>query len=588
MSQVASEQGHETIPFICKVMKDKYLPNEENHQTSLFGNIEQSADELLFDRIVCNLTELPKTNPHFYVLSQLNNFKNQIKKNGWIVLLSNQKLFVPSQSEKIEQFLKDYKINAQFTLEDLIGKGEIAQFIYVLSVRQKTEESKELVFKMKRELKEACHSFHFSGELSRFNKFQLFTNELVNFFKEKSSQTATYYQKNLDAKLNFDYHIDAIVEGKLLSSTTKDSGTRIHSNFFKNLYHSCIGLENFFNIEQIDSSEEKKIYSNEILGIKTNAIHFPLILIVNATENTNIKLELIPGEYYQAKLQQYGTAYYSYFGLNQKINDINLNAFREYFCSPIGHQVIQLQLNEVQTKLKAKVKSLLIPKFFLNTQFIKNDQMKYLEAFLISKEDLLSLTSFEIEEKFNSAFIDAKNSLPAFSWHILGLMAYFNVNLKNIINDGFHKQTHKNCFSNPRVISELVKLPSTNIYPKNNDIYVEFKSSEVATLHSALTNLTLKNDLDNQSASLILSSSNKETVILHSHPVMISFVKYVLENAYGHKISDIITQLKVPSISDMETLFQNHDNLENVLNSLNEKTEQFIAHIFNSSLFKNN
>lgn len=587
LSKIAVEQGHETIPFICKVMKEKYQTSDEAHQASFFQNA-QGLQETLYDRIVLNLTDLPKTNPHFYVIQQIMNLKSSLKNEGRIILMTNQKIFVPSQSEKVQQLLKDFKIECQFSLEDLRGKGELAQFIFLLTKRELPSNfgPKDLTFKAPRELKETCHSFILSGELTRFNKFHLFVDELKTFIKEKSSHTSSFHQRDIESKLNFDYHIDAIISGKLVSSTTKDSSNpKIHSNFFRNLYNSCIALEKFFHIEQIDPQAHlaKPAISSELLGIKAFKTKYPLILIVNASSASNIKLELLDGEQYQAKLEAYGTAFFSYFGLTQKVTDINLNVFREYFQSSVGNQVIQLQLSDVQTKLKAKLKSLLIPRFFLQTQFIPTSELGVIQLLVADKNKLLSKTPDSLMLEYEKAITHLESLQREYSWHALGLLSYFNVTVSNILNEGFEKSLNRYNFTNPLISSELLKLKTGAIYPKNNDVYIEFMTASTEELHAPLTQVIQK--IENEdSATLILKSEQNEIVTMHSRPAMIAFIKFILDSALNYKIADIITSLKVPSLQEMENILNNYSFLENTLTEIKTKNEFYIASLLNSSI----
>lgn len=589
LSKIAAEQGYETVPFICKVMKEKYQTSEDTHQASFFQTTA-GHQETLYDRVILNLTDLPKTNPHFYVIQQIASFKPMLKNEGRIILMTNQKLFVPSQSEKVEQLLKDFKIECQFTLEDLRGKGELAQFIFVLTKRElKTKEKNTLTFKAPRELKETCHSFILSGELTRFNKFHLFIDELKTFIKEKSAHTSAFYQREVENKLNFDYHIDAIVEGKLVSSSTKDSTPKMHSNFFKSLFNSCLGLENFFHIEQIDPQAQmnRPAISSELLGIKALKPKYPLILIVNASSATNIKLELLDGELYQAKLEAYGTAYYSYFGLTQKVKDINLNVFREYFQSNIGHQVVQLQLSDVQSKLKAKLKSLLIPRFFLQTKVIPTPDLGVLQFYVTEKESLLSKAPENVARDFERAMRRAEVFQTDYPWHVLGLLSYFNVTVSNILSEGFEKSLNKYNFTNPLILSPLLQLKTESIYPKNNDVYIEFVTASTQELHGPLTSIVHKVESE-ESATLTLKSNKNDIVVMHSRPTMIAFLKFILDSGMGHKISDVVTTLKVPSLVEMENILSNYSVLETTLSDIKTKNEHFISSLLNSSIHAQN
>ena len=108
-------------------------------------------------------------------------------------------------------------------------------------------------------------------------------------------------------------------------------------------------------------------------------------------------MELISGDSYKAEVEKYGTAFFQYFGLMPKRPDLNINVFREYFKSDIGHQILQISLNGGLTKVKSKLRALLIPKFFFeNSQFPEGflDQFNVLKT---SKEDILETHPNDLE-----------------------------------------------------------------------------------------------------------------------------------------------------------------------------------------------
>ena len=183
-----------------------------------------------------------------------------LKKDGMIFVFSNQKLFVPSHSDRVEQLLRDFKLEACFNLEELKGKGEIAHFIYVLTKRGAAPGISKHFFEVNKKVKESCLSFEFKGILSRFNKFNKLVEELQHFTRHKNAVTTPIYLNEIERDLSFEFHQDAIIEGKLVSSvSTKENGHLPHPSFFKNLTkenHNDF-KEELFNIFPIDELYER-------------------------------------------------------------------------------------------------------------------------------------------------------------------------------------------------------------------------------------------------------------------------------------------------------------------------------------------
>ena len=287
LNRMAVIHHYEIVPFICKIMKEKQnSPSLGSHYQSSFFDLGGVPVESTYDRIVLNITDLPKTNPHHFLLQQIYAQRNLLKNDSYLYVFTNQNLFVPSSSEKVDQLLKEFKLEAIFNLENLKGKGEIAQFIYVFSPRILERIKPTRLLEVNRATKESCLSFEFKGNLVRFNKFNKFVVEFSSFVKTKSTPV---YSEKIDDDLSFDFHQDAVLEGKLVSNSSgKDKGQMAHPSFFKNLTKSCITLENFFQLELITHSEiynEKNDITSELLGLTIDPLkQYPLLLIVNQSD----------------------------------------------------------------------------------------------------------------------------------------------------------------------------------------------------------------------------------------------------------------------------------------------------------------
>ncbi|MBC7428431.1 MAG: hypothetical protein H7336_07465 [Bacteriovorax sp.] len=589
LTRVGAEHKYEIIPFICKIMREKYKhsPDDRIGQASFFNLGELPSSDTLYNRIVLNLTELPKTNPHHFLIQQILAQKPLMKKDAVVYVFTNQKLFVPSHSDRVEQLLKDFKVEAQLNMEELKGKGEIAHFAYILTRRTVDDVHNKHLFNVSRKVKESCLSFEFKGNLTRFNKFNKLVEELQTFMKHKNPVTTPIFVTEIEKDIHFEFHQDAIMDGKLVSSVgNHDSSHLPHPSFFKNLTKSSTSLDTFFNIELIvheDLSTSKKNVSSELLGLKFGPEkQYPLLLIINQNDPMDVKLELTPIDSYRGKLEQYGTAFHSYFGLIPKHPSINLNVFREYFLSVLGHQIIQLQLSDGLSKLKAKLKSLLVPNFFASTQFMPNNIKSHFNILDLEASDLRNLHPEEMKAKYNTMKSHLQNHSKDFPWHVLSLLSHFKLQINSLVEQLSDDKPQSFNFSNSLIGSELVKLKTNAIYPKNEDVYVEYKIKNNQDLQLPMTSLLIKNTDD--TSVLIFKFQEKEIIHLHSTPVMIHFIKFILQNAMGVKIADILLNLKVPAAKDLMLTTKSFENLKATNITLLKETEELIAFILRTEV----
>ncbi|MGZ3786995.1 MAG: hypothetical protein ACXVLQ_00650 [Bacteriovorax sp.] len=591
LTRVAALHKYEIIPFICKIMREKYQNSSEEtggHQASFFNLNTCAVTETLYNRIVLNLTDLPKTNPHHYLIQQIQSQKNMLKKDGVIFVFTNQKLFVPSHSERVEQLLKDFKVEASFSLEELKGKGEIAHFIYVLSKRTVNPVTKHFFVENKK-VKESCLSFEFKGSLSRFNKFNKLVEEFQHFTRHKNPITTPIYINEIEQDLSFEFHQDAIIEGKLVSSvSTKENGHLPHPSFFKNLTKSCTSLDTYFHIENIsqeDSLSSRRSLASELLGIKIGPEkQFPLLLIINQTDPMNVKIELTTTDSYRAKVEQYGTAFFYYFGLIPKNQVINLNVFREFFTSVLGHQIIQLQLSDGPSKLKAKLKSLLIPSFFAKTQMMPIEVKKHFALLDFDSRELNAHHPLELQSRFEDLKKSFQGHFEVYPWHLLGLLSQFKLHVQSTLLDFESNKANSLNFDNPLIAEALVKLKTHSIYPNNSDIYIDYKIKTHQELQLPLTSVQIKND--GEESVLVFKCQEKEIVHLHSSSTMNHFIKFILQNAMGVKVADILLNLKVPSLKELVDVTSNVEQIKLSKSLLLKDTEDLISKILISQISK--
>jgi hypothetical protein len=67
---------------------------------------------------------------------------------------------------------------------------------------------------------------------------------------------------------------------------------------------------------------------------------------------------------------------------------------------------------------------------------------------------------------------------------------------------------------------------------------------------------------------------------------MNNFIKFILQNATGVKIADILLNLKVPTIQELEAVTNNVEQLKLSKALLLKETEDLISHILRTQIAK--
>lgn len=582
--EVADRHDTNALMMLSKIVNNKYFsqnvnPTDKFKQISFFNPMETSYRSS-YDRIILNLTNLPKKNPHHYLLNQISQQINELNQDGLILVFSNQKLFIPSQSDKVEQLLKDLHIEAHFNMEELKGKGEISNFLYVFSKRKVQPLSDSSSFSSSLNVfynnsKESCLTFRWSGELSTFQKFELFVEELNTFFEKKSSSSASVFTSELDQQLQFQFHQDAVVEGKLMSSNNSTEDHITHPTFFNNLTKACSPLEHFFIIEVLENHRQQQ-YTNGLLGIN-NSIEekYPIVLIVNHVNPKDIQLELIPSNTYKAKQESYGTAFSQYFGLIPKFKDVDLNVFREFFECQIGRQIIQLCLGGGHNKIKSKLKELLLPRFFLAN---KNIDYQAIDRFIPGFQ-LDSISQYGVDH-LQGHYANFEREVARFEYddprQALSMLTIAKLHIDQslqLLKEG----PTKNVFQNNIVIESLLNAFKLPIHTGHPDVYTKLLKTSQQELRLPISGFDLS-EKDGKYCLEILSYDEKLAEI-YSEEKVLEFIRFILESAIGQSFLDIFFYIEVPKAEVILSTLKAHHSITNTIDSLYQTVTTRISNL---------
>lgn len=594
LCQFAKKQGHSPVSFIGHIMREKGREGAPGEvQMSMFQEVER-APRPYFDRIVLNLVDFPKSNPQFFLINQINSQYNELKEGGLLFVFSSKKLFVPSQSDKVDQLLQKFKLEFVIGLDGIKNRGELAPYIYVFGKKRANLQDKRPFFNTDHAFqgvsdanKRSCYSFRINGDLTSFQKFSSIVDELSHFFAHKRVDSTPLYQSEFGDNFTMEFYQDAVVDGKLINST-KNPANVTHPNFFKNLMKSCIPLDHFFNIEQL-SSQGEDLGGPLGLSFKRHD-RYPYLIIVDFRGAHQVKLEIASIDAYEAKAQEYGFALCFYFGLTCKRPDININLFREFFSSKLGLQMIQLSLLGKMSKLKSRLNEILIPKFFTEALQIPQHVESAVSQLNLSEEALLQMHPRELREKFEQLLPTLNWLSQKYPWAIMGIMSFFKTLLQNAQSKLLSTREKEGINYNNAVVREvLMKTPSRPIFPDNPEVYIEFKMKNSHDVHSPLSEVTMATvEKHGQLGHFLQLKSNEQTVVeIYSEMVVLNFIKFILENSLNYPISQLLQALSVPPIGALKAIFDKIEDTEHTLEQLEGKTAELIENLIHGQISLN-
>ncbi|OFZ25285.1 MAG: hypothetical protein A2381_18890 [Bdellovibrionales bacterium RIFOXYB1_FULL_37_110] len=592
--------------FISEIMKAKYITQQvtspKGSQFDMFSDF-QVSHEIMYDRIVLNLTDLPKTNSHHSLLGSITQNFNYLRNDGYLFVLTNQKLFVPSQSNKMEQLLDSYKLDANFNFEDLKGKGEIPTYLYILSQksnphrdnRSKTDPHhlSNISDFLPKVNKYPCTTFRICGELSSINKYSEVVCELESFLLNTSGKEGhPVYYKELSENILFEYFQDAIVDGKLISAASKETDNITHPSFFKNLTKACLPLKSLFKIESLQHDSDKELdgtldpMANELLGVDDRVEDkYPLVLIVDFSRNYDVNLEIVGASSYLAKAEEYGMALYKYFGLSPKSLDINVDLIREFFHSSLGKQLIALSINS-QAKLKSKLDQLLIPRFFSFPTRLDAQNISKVALLSQDEKTLKSYHPIALSNSFELVCKEIDQYKHIFPCHVAGLLISFKHKIHDIIRNfdqgqRLQKGNYIN-YTNPSVIEAILPLPTYPIYPQNKEYFIDFTFESPVMLNAPLTSTQITTNPN--TSCLEIFSRDKNILKIYSDIDALGFVKFILDSSLDSPILHVLHNLHVPQISDLKKVISNFKEMETTLSMISAKVDSLINRIFTEQI----
>lgn len=587
LAQIAKKQNCEPKKFVAKVINSNHSnrKNSNNNQRSLLLNADCETSST-YNRVILNLNEFPKSNPQHFLFNKILKQKDSLKDDGLLYVQTSKKLFVTSQKAKIDSLLKEFKIEGIFNLDDVKGKGEVASYIYIFSKVKAFAPIYE-----NQEKKKPCFNFRLSAKLDSFQYFNKLTTFTHDFLQNNKSDIPPLYSKQ-DGDFKFEFYQDAIVDGLLIHSSSKDSSKVTHPLFFKNLMDLCNPLDYFFEIQIKTFGTESYQKEEPIFAYSTSfqRDEAPLTIIVDQRVRNSSRIEIINTNQLEAKAYEYGHSMCFYFSAYPKWPSLSVNAIKDYFNSRIGQQLIDLTFNNEHRKIKGNLSKLLIPRFFIGEHTMPEHITQGLSLFAQTSEELISTHPTELEAKFSQIESLIHNLVRDYPGETLAYLSHFRKTVTKTLEtiESNNKKLALN-FNNPIIKSPLMLSKTTAIYPDNNDVFIEFNSEVLELIHQPLQKYKRNSEIKNnfQTHTLELYHQDIKVLTLYSDEDMILFVEFLLSQAQGYPISKLLQGIKVPAINDLKAILTAYKSMSRTITALNEKLPTIFDNLINLVIVKN-
>lgn len=567
----AEHQHEKPIEYICKIMGGHFRNRKNSHAKQGLLLEHNPFYSSTYDRVVLNLCHFPKNNPQHYLMTQILDQVKYLKNDGYLFVLSNKKLFVPSLRERLEPVLKELKTEAIFDMENVKGKGELGSYVYVFRKRAQENASQ----------KQLCSYFRVSADLTTFQEFSSLTEHLRTFYLSHLTEMPPMAQIDFSDSFRLEYYQEALVNGMLIHSTNEDSSRITHPTFFKNLMNSCVPLDTLFEIKSISFNEKFNHKDNSLnLGLTRDHSYF----VVVDFRRSEVSLELHPMDTLRSIHSDYGETLCNYFELHPKLQGLNPNILRNYFVTPIGKQVTNLTFTGGPSLVKGSLSKLLVPKFMAETEALPQNLKGAFNIFEKSEEDFLQLSPQAVLMSFNHIDQIARDVLPKHACEILSHYSNLERTLQSLIwKMDDTRYGHKISFNNPMIQAKLVQKTTKPMYPDNQEIYLEFvEGSSPVDIHLPLTQTQMKvtHDGDLKLYSLELISNDRVIVRLHAEELMILFVNFLLTHAMNVSLSKILKAIHVPSLNDLKLIIETTQGLKQTYQEVLSKVQASILVAF--------
>lgn len=578
LAEVAELQGQAPVDFIAKIMSGHYQNRKGTKSSSRtnLGNFDAAFLDSTYDRVVLNLTQLPKNNPYHWILGQIDSETKNLKPGATMFVLTSKNLFAPSQKDRLAQVLEGLELKAVFELEQLKGKGELGSWLYVFRRRASQ------MAPISADKRESVAWFRFTGEMNSFQDFVEITEVLRTFYLSHLGDVPALWHQEWSNGFRLEFFQDALINGHLIHSAHEDQTRVTHPRFFKNLLSTSVPLDSVFDLRQIDPEEWSSPGSNG-LGIGPLRCGGATFLVVDFRDPAGVTAELFPADTFRSVYYERGASQCHYFLVASRHQGMDPNVLRKYFASTVGRQLLGLSFAG-GTKVKGQLGKMLVPQWFLRGEFMPESLQTALELFRWDTEKLNATHPEELNARFRQFKQISGNLFPRYACDVMGALVSFERTLGQLIehmNDP--RMGTKINFFNPLIQKPLSKLESHAVFPRHPDVFTDYVPGVGQDdLALPLTKVELRGQVEGDLKTWFLEVFNSQGPVmrLHSDEEMLLLAQFILQNALGVELGKIVRALRLPRLSELKDIVGHTIQQRRVFTTLNQEAQQFMDDCF--------
>lgn len=576
LAEVAESQGDGPVDFIAKVMNGHYQNRKGTKASRVsLGSFDSAFVNSTYDRVVLNLTQLPKNNPYHWILGQIDLEAKNLKPGATMFVLTSKSLFAPSQKERLAQVLEGLELKAVFELEQLKGKGELGSWLYVLRRRPAQLNAAPVPNR------ESVAWFRFTAEMNSFQDFSEITEVLRTFYLSHLGDVPALWQHEGPKGMRLEFFQDALIDGHLIHSAHEDQTRITHPRFFKNLLGTSVPLDSVFDLRQIDPEEWIAPGSAGLgMGLRREGATF---LVVDFRDPAGVQAELFPADTFRSVYYERGASLCHYFLVAARRQGMDPNILRKYFASPVGRQLLGLTFGG-GTKVKGQLGKMLVPKWFLRGEFLPEQLQTALELFRWDSEKLNATHPEELNARFRQFKQISSTLFPRYACDVMGALVGFERTLTQMteqMNDP-RLGTQVN-FMNPLIQKPLSKLTSQPVFPRHPDVFTDYipgVGADDLTLPLAKVELRSLVEGDLRTWFLEVFNTNGPVLRMHSDEEMLLLAQFILQSATGMELGKIMRALRLPALSELKAIVGHTVQQRRVFTDLSTQAQSFMDESF--------
>ena len=115
------------------------------------------------------------------------------------------------------------------------------------------------------------------------------------------------------------------------------------------------------------------------------------------------------------------------------------------------------------------------------------------------------------------------------------------------------------------------------IYPRNQDLFVDFNLQNPQDIHRPLEQVTLA--ANGQNYVIRLFSNDMEILKIYGPKNVLQFLEFIFQQAKGISISQLLAQTKTPTASDLDKIIANFNQIEITLAMVYQQLSGMISSI---------